>query len=125
MMKLKKSNYIMNYDENNLYGWSISQPLPIGNFKRRNEDYYKSGKPCIVEADLEYPKDIQIKTRIYPLMPYNRTISLLLLLSAAPIQGSPQRMFVKHPHRRVGSVLRRMPFLTQPTTDSRKLSQAF
>ena len=41
----------------------MSQPLPIGNFNWRNEDYYKSGKPCIVEADLEYPKDIQMKTR--------------------------------------------------------------
>ena len=28
---------------------------------------------------------------------------LLLLLSAAPIQGSPQRMFFKHPHRRFDS----------------------
>ena len=42
---------------------------------------------------------------------------LLLFLSAAPIQGSPQRMFFKHLHRRFGSVLRWMPFLTQPTTD--------
>ena len=40
----------------------MSQSLPIGNFKWRNEDYksdYKSGKPCIVEVDLEYPKDIK------------------------------------------------------------------
>ena len=59
----KKSNYIMYYNENNLYGWSMSQSLPIGNFKWRNEDYYKSGKPYIVEVDLEYPKDIQMKTK--------------------------------------------------------------
>ena len=60
----------MYYDENNLYGWLMSQPLPIDNFKWRNENYYKSGKPRIVEADLEHPKDIQMKTRKYPLMPY-------------------------------------------------------
>ena len=36
----------------------------------------KSGKPCIVEVDLEYPKDIQMKTRKYPLMPYNRSIGI-------------------------------------------------
>ena len=59
----KKSNYIMYFDENNLYGWSMSQPIPIGNFKQRNENYYKSGKPRIVEADLEYPKDIQMKKK--------------------------------------------------------------
>ena len=47
---------IMYYDENNLYGWSMSQPLPIGNFKWGNEDYYKSGKSCIIE---EYPKDLE------------------------------------------------------------------
>ena len=72
----KKSNYIMYFDENNLYGWSMSQPLPTGNFKWKNEEYYKSGKPCIVEVDLEYPKDIQMKTRKYPLMPYNRSIGI-------------------------------------------------
>ena len=53
----------------------MSQPLPLGNFKWRNEYCYKSGKPCIVEADLKYPKDIQMKTKKYPLMPYNRSIS--------------------------------------------------
>ena len=54
----------------------MSQPLPTGNFKWKNEEYYKSGKPCIVEVDLEYPKDIQMKTRKYPLMPYNRSIGI-------------------------------------------------
>ena len=51
------------------------------------------------------------------------TASCLLLLSAAPIQGSPQRCFQTsaqiYLHRRFDSVLRRMPFLTQPT-DSRE-----
>ena len=56
-------------------GQCLNHSLPIGNFKWRNEDYYKSGKPCTVEADLEYPKDIQIKMRKYPLLPYNRSIS--------------------------------------------------
>ena len=65
----------MYLDENNLYGWSMSQSLPIGNFNWRNEEYYKSDKPCIVEEDLEYPKDIQMKTRKYPLMPYNPSIN--------------------------------------------------
>ena len=49
----------------------------------------------------------------------NEALSKNLLLSAAPIQGSPQRMFVKHSHTRFGSILRRMPFLTQ-LTDSRE-----
>ena len=41
----------------------MSQSLPIGNFKWRNEDYYKSGKACIVEVDLQCPKDIQMKKK--------------------------------------------------------------
>ena len=28
----------MYFDKNNLYGWSMSQSLPIGNFKWRNEN---------------------------------------------------------------------------------------
>ena len=31
--EIKKSNYVIYYVENNLYGWSTSQSLPIGNFK--------------------------------------------------------------------------------------------
>ena len=71
----KKSNYIMYFDENNLYGWSMCESLPTGNFNWENEEYYKSGKPCIVEVDLEYPKDVQLKTWKYPLMPQNRSIN--------------------------------------------------
>ena len=45
---------------------------------------------------------------------------------AAPIyQGSPQRMFFKHPHRTFGSVLCRMPFLTQPTDSRETLARPF
>ena len=73
--KTKTQNYIMYFDENNLYGWGMCEPLPTGNFKWQNENYYKSGKPCVVEVDLEYPEDVQLKTWKYPLLPQNRSIN--------------------------------------------------
>ena len=36
--KDKASSYLMYLDANNLYGWAMSQPLPIGRFKWSKED---------------------------------------------------------------------------------------
>ena len=65
----KPSNYLIYYDVNNLYGWSMIQQLPIGNFRWEDEKYYKTNKPCIVEVDLEYNEETKMKTYKYPLMP--------------------------------------------------------
>ena len=35
--KNKESSYIQYLDANNLYGWSMSQKLPIGGFKREGK----------------------------------------------------------------------------------------
>ena len=59
----------MNLDVNNLYGWAMSQKLPVGGFKQKknllkfNEDFIKnydedSDKGCIFEVDVEYPKNL-------------------------------------------------------------------
>ena len=61
----KPSSYIMYLDANNLYGWAMSQPLPVGGFKwlSPNEienmmnDHSKI-KSCTLEVDLEYPQDL-------------------------------------------------------------------
>ena len=67
--KNKESLYLMYLDANNLYGWAMSQKLPIDGFRwirdtfifddefiiNYNED---SNKGHILEIDIEYPKDL-------------------------------------------------------------------
>ena len=59
----------MYLDANNLYGWGISQKLPLNGFKRNknidklNKEFIKifdedSNKGYILEVDTEYPKNL-------------------------------------------------------------------
>ena len=68
--KNKESSYIQYSDANNLYGWTMSQKLPVDGFKWKksmlnfNEDFVKnynknSDKGNIFEVDVEYPKNVQ------------------------------------------------------------------
>ena len=50
------SKFVTYLDANNLYGWAMMKPLPVGDFKWMNkkelghwEDF-----PCILEVDLEF-----------------------------------------------------------------------
>jgi len=56
----EESKFIQYLDANNLYGWAMSQPLPISEFKWMNENELENckrdGKGCILAVDLEYPK---------------------------------------------------------------------
>ena len=80
--KSKESSYIMYLDANNLYGWAMSQKLPIGNFKwipcpeYINLDSYdeNSAKGLILEVDLEYPKELHHLHNDYPLAPEKITV---------------------------------------------------
>ena len=73
------SSYLMYLDANNLYGWSMSQPLPIGGFKWikptdviNNKILNTSAsypKGYILEVDLEYPKELHSTHNDYPLAP--------------------------------------------------------
>ena len=68
------SKYIMYLDANNLYGWAMSQYLPIGGFKWLSEKEVNlskfddnSEKGLILEVDLEYPKELHDLHNDYPL----------------------------------------------------------
>ena len=65
----EESSYIQYLDVNNLYGWAMSQKLPVNNFKwiedtsKINEKFIKnyyenSGKGFILEVDVKYPKEL-------------------------------------------------------------------
>ena len=65
------STYIQYLDANNLYGWAMSKPLPTHGFKwmKDNELNVWEKTPCILEVDLEYPKELHDLHNNYPLAP--------------------------------------------------------
>ncbi len=67
----KPSQHILYLDANNLYGWAMSKPLPHKNFEWIPDDKLKDwkSKPCILEVDLEYPKELHDLHNEYPLAP--------------------------------------------------------
>ncbi|XP_072024902.1 uncharacterized protein [Amphiura filiformis] len=64
----KPSKYIQYLDNNNLYGWAMSQPLPTGDFEWMTPKQLDSWDeiPCILEVDLEYPKKLHDLHNDYP-----------------------------------------------------------
>ena len=76
------SSYLMYLDANNLYGWAMSQSLPVGDFKWIDPAEYEdpedfilenytvdTRKGVILEVDLEYPHDLHDLHNDYPLAP--------------------------------------------------------
>ena len=65
------SKYLAYLDANNLYGWAMMKPLPVGDFKWMEEKELENWEdiPCILEVDLEYPKDLHDLHNDYPLAP--------------------------------------------------------
>ena len=78
--KNKESSYIQYLDANNLYGWVMSQKLPVNNFKwvedvsRINEEFIKnynenSSKGYILEVDVKYSKKLHDLHSDLPFLP--------------------------------------------------------
>ena len=75
-----ESSYIQYSDANNLYGWAMSQKLPVNNFKwiedisKINEKFIKnyyenSKKGYILEVDVKNPKELHDLHRDLPFLP--------------------------------------------------------
>ena len=78
--KNKESSYIQYLDANNLYGWAMSQKLPVNGFKWINdvskidEKFIKnydedSDKRCILEVDVKYPRKLHDLHTHLPFLP--------------------------------------------------------
>ena len=78
----EKSSFIVYLDANNLYGWAMSKPLPVGEFEWMDEKELKNwerfvdeeGIGCILEVDLEYPVELHDFHNDFPLAPERLTL---------------------------------------------------
>lgn len=73
----KPSTYIQYLDANNLYGWAMSKSLPTHGFKWMSDDEIANWRlmPCILEVDMEYPKELHDLHNDYPLAPESITLN--------------------------------------------------
>ena len=67
----KPDKYITYLDANNLYGWAMCKKLPIDGFKWMSDQELLNWRTggCILEVDLEYPKELHDLHNDYPLAP--------------------------------------------------------
>ena len=83
-----KISFLLYLDANNLYGWTMSQKLPLVNFKwikkddilKFNEDfinnYEENGdKGYLLEVDIEYPKNLHTLHSDLPFLPERMRIN--------------------------------------------------
>ena len=67
----------MYLDANNLYGLSMSKPLPYKNFKWSNDESLNENdfKTGIYEVDIEIPENLHNKFKDFPVCPKIRSIN--------------------------------------------------
>ena len=83
--KNEESSYIQYLDANNLYGWAMSQKLPVNGFKwvennEINEEFIKhydenNDKGYILEVDVKYPKKLNDLHSDLPFLPERMKIN--------------------------------------------------
>ena len=78
--KDKEESFLQYLDDNNLYGWAMSQKLPVSGFRWKknmskfNEEFIKnydedSNKGYILEVDVKYPKNLHGLHENLPFLP--------------------------------------------------------
>ena len=91
--KSKESKYIMYLDANSLYGWAMTQYLPVGGFKWEKSNKFDEtsimmlddcdDKGYIFEVDLEYPETLHDLQNDYPLAVEKLKVSTNMLSNHA------------------------------------------
>ena len=83
--KNNESSYIEFLDANDLYGWAMSEKLPVNGFKRVkhlsefNKYFIKkydedSNTPYFLEVDIDYPKTLFNSHKDLPFLPERKKI---------------------------------------------------
>ena len=78
----KANTWLQYYDANNLYGWAMSQPLPVSSFQWVTPEQAKEAVTLaadsevgyILEVDLAYPNELHDEHNAYPLAPERITV---------------------------------------------------
>ena len=94
--KNNESSYIEYLDANNLYGWAMSQKLPINGFKwvkqkklsKFNEDFIKkydedSNTGYFFKVDVEYPKTLFNSHKNLPFLPKRKKVEKVQKLTCS------------------------------------------
>jgi hypothetical protein len=114
-------SYIYYLDANNLYGWAMSQYLPVGGFRFLSEEEISkidfanvpddSETGFVVECDLEYPSELHETHNDYPLAPEH------VMVTEAMLSLFCKSMNVKHAftEKLIGTCILRSN--TRPTTE--------
>ena len=89
------SKFVPYLDANNLYGWAMMKPLPVGDFHWMTGDELWNWMefPCVLEVDLEYPEELHDFHNDYPLAPERIKINKVEKL--IPTLGDKQK-YVLH-----------------------------
>ena len=72
----EESKYLMYLDANNLYGWTMSLPLPIGEFEWMSDEELENWRniSCILMIDVDYPNELHDKHNDYPFLCENMRV---------------------------------------------------
>ena len=85
-VKSIESSFIEYLDANNLYGWAMSQKLPVNNFKQIknlfqfNESFIRnydenSNKGYFLEVDIDYPEKLFNLHKDLPFLPERKNVN--------------------------------------------------